>query len=634
MPGKGARDFLATQLPFRLLDGKSLDAFVGSLRMHVYPAGVHVLRQGERSGRSLHVIKDGTVRIYARSPSGQERVIDFRGSGETFGFLSLGEDEPVDASVQAVTDTVCYVADGASAQKLLDEHPAVTEYLLPAYFPKQEPAAPPAPPAQRPLHDGPETALFTTPVEYLASRDVLTAREEVPVLEAARLMSARRVGSLVVVDAEGLPLGIVTATDLRDRVLAAERGPSTPCGQVMSAPLLTVGARDVCFEALLKMMSHGVHHLPVTDGRRLVGIVTGHDFLVLQGTSPLVIAREIEGRTTVDALAASSGRVKGLVSLLLHEGAGASSIIRVISTVNDRLEHRVLDLALETLGPPPLPFCWIVYGSAGRKEQTFKTDQDNAIVTADPGDEGQELAAREYFGRFAELVVDAFLRCGFALCQGGFMATNPEWRQPLSAWKRSFGSWIETPDLEALSRSSNLFDFRGLHGDLSLAAELKGHLQRSLAGQAFFLRAVASQAVDYRPPLGVFGSLVLEKAGGHANQVDLKRYCLTPLVNIVRLFAFEAGVAETSTTGRLAALKAVHPIAKAVGDDLAHAFEFISLLRIRHQHDQIAMDLEPDNYIDPRQLSSLERSTLKQTCRLLSRILDDVAVRYGTGARA
>ncbi|MHB8836059.1 MAG: DUF294 nucleotidyltransferase-like domain-containing protein [Candidatus Methylomirabilia bacterium] len=630
MPGAKARLFLKSTLPFALLDDRALEALIGFLRIEVYPAGVHILRQGAPSRRTLHVIKEGTVRIYACTPEGQEQVLDFRSAGESFGSLSRGESERLDTSVQAMGDTVCYVADGAEALKFIDAHPLLRDYLLPAYFPKQQPGTAAAPPAALVPYEGSEKVLFTTPVEHLAGREVLTVAAATPILEAARMMSTHHAGALVVMDGDGGPVGIVTTTDLRDRVLVVSRDPAAPVGEIMSAPLITVAARDFCFEALLKMMSHDVHHLPVFKGGRMVGIVSNHDFLVLQGTAPLVIAREIEDQATVEGLATSSTRIKGLVSLLLREGAGAGSITRVISAVNDRLEHRVLDLALKTLGPPPLPFCWIVYGSAGRKEQTFKTDQDNAIVYADPGGEEQTRAAEEYFGRFAEFVVDAFLRCGFALCQGDFMATNPLWRRPLAVWKRRFSSWIKAPVDASLSKAVNLFDFRGLHGDLSLAAELRSHLQRALGGQGFFLKAVAELTVDYRPPLGIFGGLHVEKDGEHAHQIDIKKHCLIPIVNIVRLFSYESGSAETATTERIATLRTAHPIVMTAGADLAHAFEFVSLLRIRHQHEQIASDLEPDNFIDPRRLSALELNTLKGILRLITQLIEEIKGRYGS----
>jgi CBS domain-containing protein len=630
MPGTRARVFLRRHPPFALLDDQALDNLIGCLRMQVYPAGAHILRQGAPSCRTLHIIKEGTVRIYARTPEGQEQVLDFRGTGETFGSLSRGENERLDTSAQAISDTICYVADGVDALKFVDDHPVLLEYLLPAYFPKREPGFDAAPPAQVLLHEGSEKVLFTTPVEHLASRDVLVVRCATSVLEAAQVMSAHRAGALVVVDGDGRPLGIVTTTDLRDRVLVARRDTSAPVEEIMSTPLFTVAARDFCFEALLKMMSHSVHHLLVLEGERLVGILSNHDFLLLQGTSPLVITREIEGQATVEGLASSSPRIKGLVSMLLREGAGADSITRVISTVNDRLEHRVLDLALQALGPPPLPFCWIVYGSAGRKEQTFKTDQDNAIIYADPGGEEAARAAEEYFARFAEFAVDAFLRCGFALCQGDFMATNPLWRRPLAVWKRRFSAWIKAPVDAALSKAVNLFDFRGLHGDLRLAAELKTHLLLALGGQGFFLKAVAELTIDYRPPLGIFGTLHVEKDGEHAHLIDIKKHCLIPIVNIVRLFSYESGIPATSTTERLETLKTVHPIVRTAGADLALAFEFASLLRIRHQHEQIARDLDPDNFIDPRRLSSLELNNLKGIFHLISQLIEEIKGRYGS----
>ncbi|HEY5999378.1 MAG TPA: DUF294 nucleotidyltransferase-like domain-containing protein [bacterium] len=627
------RDFLKGHLPFSLLDEQALERLVDALSIQVYPAGVHILRQGVPSGRNLYIIKEGTVRLYARAGSGAEQVIDFRSAGDTFGFLAHEGDGGIETSVQAVRDTVCYVADNAVVSKLLEEHPQIREYLLPGYFPRRGPEPAVAPGAQQPLQDGSEKALFTTPVGHLARRDVLSVPGASSVAEAAQLMATHRVGSLVVVDAGGRPAGIVTTTDLRDRVLVARRDPADPVRAIMSAPLITVSAADFCFEALLKMMSHNVHHLPVMEGERLAGIVSNHDLLVLQGTSPLVIAREIEDQATVEGLASSCRKVKGLVSLLLREGASAAGIVRVISAVNDRLEHRMLDLALATLGPPPVAFCWIVYGSAGRKEQTFKTDQDNAIVYADPAGGPEASAAQEYFGRFAEFVVDAFQRCGFAWCRGNFMASNPQWRQPLSVWKRSFSDWISLPDDAAIQKASNLFDFRGLHGELRLAAALRDHLRSVLPGQQLFLQAMADMTVAFRPPLGLFGSLVVEKDGEHAHQLDLKRCCLTPLVNIARLFSLEHNLLETSTSERLAVLKAAQAIPRTLADDLTHAFEFVALLRIRHQHEQIAMELEPDNFVDPRRLSSVELRTLKEICRVITKALDDIALKYGIEAR-
>jgi CBS domain-containing protein len=630
---KSAKRFLKHYPPFAQLDDHTLERLVRCLTMELYPAGTHIMKQGDRSSGVLHIIKDGSVRISARTQQGRENVIDFRGKGDTFGSFPLEEDRPLEISVQAVSDTVCYVADRAGVVKLLDEHPALREYLVPLYFPKGDDRGRRLPPAAAGVPDRSENALFATPVRELATRDVVKARAGVSILEAAQSMSMRGTNALVIVDEADSPVGMLTLTDLRDRVVVTRKSPLDPVSDIMSTPIIRIDGSDLCFEALLKMMSHEVHHLLVMEAGSLAGIVSSHDFMVLQVTSPLMLLRDIESQSSVEGLASSSGKVTALISMLLGEGAKAGSINRIITTVNDRIERAILDLALKTLGPPPVPFCWIVYGSAGRKEQTFITDQDNGVIYADPRNEEEAREAQAYFSRFAEFTVNAFLRCGFALCPGEFMATNPKWRQPFSVWRKHFSDWIATPVDEAIHNALNLFDFRGLHGDLRLAGDLKRHLVSALRDHNFFLKAVADLTTDYRPPLSLFGSLTVAKDGDHANQLDLKKNCLTPLINIIRLFSFESHVQETSTAERLAILKTAHPIVKILGDDLAYALEFLSMIRIRHQLEQVNAGLAPDNFINPKRLSSLEQRSLKEICRLLSRILDDIGKKYGIGTQ-
>ncbi|TAN40715.1 MAG: CBS domain-containing protein [Nitrospirae bacterium] len=637
---KNAAVFLKSLPPFRLLDEQSLGRLIGHLIMELYPDGSLILKQGEPTSRGLYIIREGRVKISARTSPDLEQTIDYRDSGQSFGFLSLAEDELLDVSVQADGDTICYVLGSAQVTELLDEHPSLREYLIPSYFPKQgnKPAGTPSYPNTLPL--GSDRVLFTTTVIDIACRDVFTVRDDVSIREAARLMSTHRIGAVVVVNEAGRPEGIVTSSDLRDRVLIRERELSDPVCEIASSPLVTVDASDLCFEALLKMMSHELHHLVVLDAGRLAGIVSNHDFLILQGISPYIMVREVEDQGTVEGLASTSGKVRGLIAQLLREGAGAGSILRIVTTVNDRIERRILDLALKTLGPSPVSFCWIVFGSSGRKEQTFITDQDNAIIYVDPADEEEGVWAEEYFGRFAEFVVDAGLRCGFKLCRGNFMASFPHWRQPLSAWEKRFSSWIMTPTKKAIHNSANLFDFRGLHGDMRLATALKEHLMYSLRNQQFFLnafrdkqfflKAFADYITDYRPPLGMFGSLMFEKDGDHADHLNLKDKCLTPLINIIRLFSFECNIPETSTLERIAVLKDIHPVMKKTGEDLQHAFEFISLLRIRHQLEQAASDIVPDNFIAPKHLSSLELRNLTEILKLIDQLIDGIAKKYAS----
>ncbi len=102
--------------------------------------------------------------------------------------------------------------------------------------------------------------------------------------------------------------------------------------------------------------------------------------MVLQGTSPLSVVRDIEAQNTIEGLIPESGNINKIIALLLKEGAKASNITGIITEINDRLLKKILAISENKFGPPPVPYCWIVFGSEGRKEQTYRTDQDNAII--------------------------------------------------------------------------------------------------------------------------------------------------------------------------------------------------------------------------------------------------------------
>jgi len=216
MPDKSAITFLKKHPPFNLLDDQTLRKLTEVLTLELFPAGTHILKQDSEPSRGLYIIKQGRARIYAQTSPDRQFDIDFRGPGDTFGFLSTGANRVLDVSVQALSDTVCYVADKSSVMNLLDEHPEFSEYLMPSYFPKREEGHPPPHHVRNMLHDGSDKVLFTTPVRDLANRDIIRARADISIMDTARLMSAHHTSSLVIVDESDRPVGIMTDKDLRD----------------------------------------------------------------------------------------------------------------------------------------------------------------------------------------------------------------------------------------------------------------------------------------------------------------------------------------------------------------------------------------------------------------------------------
>ncbi len=620
--------FLRGVSPFQDLDEPTLRELAEGVSMEFYPKGSTILQQEGPASEYLRIVKKGSVRVFMKSGKDDELAIDTRGEGESFGFISLVSGDKSRANVVAVEDTTCYLIGKVAVVKLLETYPAFAEYFLVSYLNKYIDRTYKEMHKRSLLYGGGDRLLFTTPVGDLITKEVITASQDTSIRDSAEMMSQNGISSLVILDADGIPAGVVTDRDLRDKVVSKARSVQDPVKDIMSISLVKTDAKDYCFEAILNMIRYNIHHLLVIDNGKLKGVITNHDLMMLQGTSPISIAREIENQQSIEGLVPASKKINKVVELLIKEGAKASNITRIITEINDRLLRKILEITEKKLGRPPLKYCWIVFGSEGRKEQTFRTDQDNAIIYEDPRTPAKGEEAKTYFSAFTLLVRDSLLRCGFPPCPADYMASNPRWCQPLQVWKKYFAGWINEPTSDAVLKSLIFFDFRPIHGEIGLAEGLRDSLTSMLEGQMLFLGYMANTIINNMPPLSFFKSFVVEKGGEHKDEFDLKVKGIAPLVDAVRLFALERGVRETSTLERITALRERHTIVKEYADELEHAFEFIMLLRIHHQIEQIEAGKKPDNFINPNKLSNLEKRMIKEEFHLISRMQGLIIERY------
>ncbi|HWR71739.1 MAG TPA: DUF294 nucleotidyltransferase-like domain-containing protein [Nitrospirota bacterium] len=623
--------FLKSVPPFQFLSEADLKSVAAGISMEFYPKDTLILKQNGLASDSLRIIKKGGVRVSVKTENGENMVIDHRGEGETFGLVSLMGRDRQKTTVLALEDTICYLLGREKVLELIDSRPAFTEYFLQSHFEKYIDKTYREMHSKSLFYGSSDHLLFTTPVGDIATKEVVTIPDSMDIRGAAREMVEHRISSLIVVDHRGLPAGIVTDRDLREKVVARGRNVDDPVRDIMSLPLVRVDAKDYCFEAVLKMIKHNIHHILVIRDGKLNGVLTNHDLMMLQGTSPLSFAKDLESQESIEGLVPVSAKINRVVGLLLKEGARASNITKIITELNDRLVRKVLEMAERKFGRPPVAYCWISFGSEGRKEQTFKTDQDNALIYADPASPEQAERAKKYFEEYSLFVRDGLVKCGFPLCPADYMASNPKWRLPLSAWKQHFTRWITSPTPEAVLRSLIFFDFRPIIGDCGLAEELRRHLQAALKDQNLFLAQMASATLKNRPPLGFFKTFIVEKDGEHKDELNLKHRGIGPLVDIVRLLSLEAGVPETSTLERIEAMKGKHPVIDEVGDELSQAFEFITLLRIHHQVERLDAGAAPDNFVNPSVLSNLEKRTLRESFQVISKVQENLIDIYGPG---
>ncbi|HLO67268.1 MAG TPA: DUF294 nucleotidyltransferase-like domain-containing protein [Holophaga sp.] len=622
-----AVQFLSQVPPFQFLERGELEALARHLSLAYHPRGEVILAQGGDPPDALPVIREGAVKITLHHHEGGEEVlVDYRERGETFGLVSLmgGRQK---TTITALQDTICYLLPRDRLNEVMAAHPAVTEYLLQFHLDKYVGMTAREIQGKSLFLGSSDHLLFTATLGEIARHAATRVEPGATVREVARRITEDRQSAAFVVGPRGEPLGIVTDSDLRAKVVAGETGTGEPVSAIMSSPVVAMDESAPCFEAVLRMLQGNIHHVAVTRDGVLAGLVTNHDFMVLQGRSPLAFSEDIENQSTLEGLAPVSRKALDVVGALLREGARASAIVRILSEINDRVVRKVLEIAQRDLGPAPVPWCWLALGSEGRKEQTFRTDQDNALVYADPPEADRERA-EAWFGALAERMRDGLVRCGFERCPADYMASNPEWRRPLSAWKTCFRDWVAEPNPQAVLRALILFDFRPLAGSEALAWELRTHLDGLIRESPAFLGFLANMVVRNRPPIGFFGNLAVERSGEHKDGLNLKIRGVAPLVDIARLFALEQGIRPSPTWERLEALRGGPSLVGDRVDELQQAFEFVTLLRIHHQCRQMEAGQPIDNFIRLESLSHLERKTLKNVFRLVLKVQDEVAERF------
>ncbi len=654
-PFERVLEFVREVIPFDSLGREKLEEVVSAMEIDFYPAGEVVLQAGGPPSRFLYIIQSGSARVSLPREGEDEILVDIRGEGDVFGALSLLQGGRALFQVTAREDMICYLLPEGPFRELVEGQDAFRRHFRSSLARNiqsmlQGPECSLPGPSGLPSLPGLDAALVRSPVGELMSHPVLVCLPHLPVRQAAALMSRRRVGSIVVTEESGRPLGILTDSDIRVRVVAQGQETIQPVARFMSRPVHTISPRAYGFEALLAMSRHDVQHLVVTEGGRVVGLLSDHDLRTLTGGSPVAVVRDIEKVTSVAELVSLHVRIDRVLEMLLRLGGSARNMLELVTEFNDRLTVKLVELTLEELeqqgqGRPPVPWEWLALGSEGRREQTLRTDQDNAIIFANVSGEHRP-AIQQWFLKFAEKVVAGLEACGFPRCQGGVMAVNPRWCQTERQWAETFRGWIDDPNPRTLRLASIFFDYRSIYSEFDLLEALDAALDKAMEGNRLFLRAMARNALYNRPPLGFFRQFVVEKGGEHRNKLNLKLSGLTPVVDAVRVMALDLAATAsrerarlheqrphgllTNTLERLDEITRRGLLKDEFAADLREAFSFITILRITQHLEARARGEMPDNFVAPARLNNLQRKMLKESFAVIRRLQDLLEHRYQT----
>jgi CBS domain-containing protein len=620
-------EFLCRHAPFDRMEPEALSFLAERLKLAYFPKDTPIVTPEMGVVSTFYILQRG--KVLARQ-SGDLNVVDYStmtlGAGECFPIGSVTAQRPSTNSYIALDDVFCYELPVADFLELMHQSTVFnlycTQYIVSLLNQSRQQLQVQF--AQRAA----EQQTMNSPLTTIIKSAPISVPPDTPVRKVIETMANGHIGSMVVVDDESRPVGIFTKSDVLKRIVLPGVGLDEPISSVMSATPQTLPISANAYDAALAMATFGVRHVLVVDeGDRLQGVISERDLFTLQRVGLRQIRQSIDASTDTVMLRQAAADVRQLALNMLAQGVGAEQLTQFISALNDTLTRRVIQINLDRHDLYGIDWAWLSFGSEGRDEQTFSTDQDNGIVYVCTDIMDREQTQLRLLD-FARDVNDDLDQVGFPLCKGNIMASNPDLCLTLEQWEQKFSAWVRTPEPQALLNGSIYFDFRPLFGKFNLAHRLRLTLFELVRGNPLFMRMMAENALTVQPPLGKIRDFITDADPEHPGTIDLKKFGARVFIDAARIFALAQGVANTNTVQRLKLASVKMKVPSHEISSIIEGFSFIQLMRLRHQHLEQEQGREGDNFIRPDQLNELERRILKESFRQVRKLQQRLKLDY------
>jgi CBS domain-containing protein len=613
-------EFLKGHDPFSGLDDGALERLAQRAEVEFFAAGTVIFKQGVQPQTKVRVVRRGAVELVDRG-----RVVDLLGEGELFGHPSMLSGLLTGFEARAHEDSLCYALAAQDVLPLL-ARPASLPYLARSLLRRRKPGT-----GDEADVAGAEVA--QQPARALIRRQPVICRPEISLREAAERMLEEGASSVLVRSDDGL-LGIVTDSDLRTRVVAGGVAVDSPVSDVMTAPVFTVGAEQTGADVMLAMLDNDIRHVPVLSPRsEVLGVIVGIDLVAAEAHTPFVLRRAIAEANTKEELRDAAGRLHSTVIALHRADLSPAHISQVISVVADALIRRMIDIAIESQGPPPAEFTWLSVGSHGRREPVPSSDVDSGMawrespvsdpIESEPSRATAAETTTNYMQAIAADVADCLRVVGWRVDPHGVTAGDEFSSSSIGEWRAAIERWLSHPeDNKVLIATSILLDGRAVYGSEDLNPRSFFYESRH---RQTLLRWLLRLALSAKPPTGFMRDIVVEHSGEHRGTLDLKHGGLLPIVDIARYGALKADAKLTHTVERLRAAGEAGTLDQAQAWTLREAYDLFAALRLEHQVSQLERGVEPDDHLDPKQLNTLTRRYLRDGFREVAAVQKSLA---------
>ncbi|MCP9337286.1 putative nucleotidyltransferase substrate binding domain-containing protein [Stutzerimonas xanthomarina] len=622
----GTMEFLRKYPPFNQMEPGHLAYLVENCQLRFYSEGDCIISPDDGVVEHFYIIKQG--RVHGQRPHSSKRGTDTTFEvivGECFPMAALMGERATRTGHFAAEDTFCYLLSKPAFVKLVSKSAAFRDFAMRGVSSLLDLVNQQA--QMRAVENLGEQYSLETRIGELALHHPVACRPTTPLPEAVGLMNETNVGSIVITDEKLHPLGIFTLRDLRRVIATGTTELSVPISNFMTHNPFYLPPDASAFDAAIAMTERHIAHVCIVEKGTLCGVISERDLFSLQRVDLVHLAQAISHADSVETLVIIRSRILQLVDNMLAHGASSTQITHIITLLNDHTVCRVIELAIEALGDPGISFTWLCFGSEGRREQTLHTDQDNGILF-EAADAAEAAHIRGRLLPLAERINRDLDTCGFTLCRGNIMASNPQLCLSRLEWRRRFSTFVRESTPENLLSSTIYFDLRAVWGPSEGCEQLRSDMLEEVGGSRLFQRMMAENALRHRPPVGRFRDFVVTRKGDGKATLDLKVQGLTPFVDGARLLALGHGITACNTLDRLRQLVEKDIVDEKDGAAYEEAYQFIQQTRMQ-QHQQQARDGQPySNRLDPDTLNHLDRRILRESFRQAQRLQSSLAVRY------
>ena len=621
-------DFLKNYPPFSFLTSEELYLICQNVKVIYLENGNYVFSQEEQVHDDFYVVKDGAVGVFRE---GENVLVDKCDEGDIFGLRALIRKGNYILSAKALEESIVYSISSKYLEEIINTNIEANKFLMASFVTNTH--NPYSEEDKKSLFAGEKSLQtnensFTEVQSAQYSKNPITCKLDTTIKEAAKVMTAMRVGSIIITQ-KGKPLGIITDKDLRTKIATGFFSIEDTVDKIMSLPVLTYPKHITVAEAQIAMLQNNISHLCITedgtDATKLEGILSEHDIVVIHGNNPSVLIKEAKRAKKVESLKYIREKADELLRGYIEQHIPIFFVSKIISAINDTLTQKAIELSMmEMKDQPPAAFGWLSLGSQGRKEQLLLTDQDNALIFEDVSkDKYNEV--KGYFLELAKKITEKLNFIGYEYCPADMMGSNHKWCLSLSEWKKQFNNWITKPDEDKILLSTIFFDFNLVYGSKELSDELAESIFKSIGSYEIFLNFLGLNALKNPPPLSFFRQFLVEHSGEHKDQFDIKARALMPLVDAARLLILSHSIKDfNNTILRYEKLMQLEPQNKDLFESCISAFKVL----LRFRTEQGLKNNNSGRFIDLQSLNKSDRLKLKSAFKPIKDIQELIQVRF------